>query len=255
MKIRFAALVVALMTLLAAAACAGNDINPKTQDIVSNVPWTAPESYRYLLKEDGKDRGQAILSITKDGDRLVMKQAFKDDEGNTDGSTVTVDAATLKPLNGRREVTDAKLRSLVESTYEPDKHCSSGTVVRIKLSSFKPPSEQTPSSTRRNPDCVRVHAYDNDTSLWIWRTIRFEKGYSASYNTVITKNRAQQGVTVTVRDRETVDIPAGKFEAWRVDIRADRNTQRAWFATTPDRRLLQYRNGTLLFVYEGTAGE
>ena len=33
-----------------------------------------------------------------------------------------------------------------------------------------------------------------------------------------------------------------------VDIKADANTQQAWFAATDDHRLLRYNNGSLVFV-------
>ena len=152
-------------------------------------------------------------------------------------------------MSSRREVIDKDTRSLAEASYEDvDKDCSSKRIVHVKQSVFKPATDDNPDSTRSSPLCVPAHSYDNDSSLFIWRTIKFEKGYTASYNTIIADRRLKQGVTLFVRDQTQIDTRDGKTDAWLVDIKADANTQQAWFATTPDHKLLRYNNGTLEFV-------
>lgn len=87
------------------------------------------------------------------------------------------------------------------------------------------------------------HAYDNDTSLFLWRTVPFEEGYQARYVTVITNRRNRQTVEITVRGRERVEVAAGSFNAWRVEIRTANARQVAWYADTASRTLLRYDNG------------
>ena len=58
---------------------------------------------------------------------------------------------------------------------------------------------------------VPDHAYDNDASLFIWRTLPFAEGYQGKYVTMITNRRTRQEVTLKVRGKETVRVPAGEF--------------------------------------------
>ena len=215
------------------------------------VPWRAPESHTYRLESDGDKKGDAVLSIEMEGDHLVLRQRFSDDKGNVDESTADVDPSTLKPLSSRRDVLDKEnnTRAVAEAEYQtPAKDCDANIVVQIKQTNFKPPDEATPDSERSSPRCVPEHAYDNDASLFLWRTIKFEKGYTVTYRTIIADVGKEQGLTLMVKDRTTIDTDAGKMDAWLVDIKADANTQQAWFATTDDHRLLRYNNGSLVFA-------
>jgi hypothetical protein len=42
-------------------------------------------------------------------------------------------------------------------------------------------------------------------------------------------------------------VPAGTFEAWRLEIRSEDGSQEAWYADTATRPLVRYDNGSLMF--------
>ncbi len=248
---RRAAASAALVVLLAAslvlvAGCTSSSTSTckECKDIVAGIPWTAPESHTYQLKQDGKPQGTTTLSIAQSGANVVLTQTSAGSNGTSDVSGVTADATTLKPVSAKRTITDKSTRTLLEVTYDAvdTKQCASGKIARIKQSNFKPPDEATPDSTRSNPLCVPDHAYDNDESLFIWRTIAFQKGATITYQTVTAGRRDTHLVTLIVQQQEKVTVPAGTFDAWPVEIASERSRQRAWFATTPDHRLLQYVN-------------
>ena len=121
-------------------------------------------------------------------------------------------------------------------------------IVRIKQTTYNPPTATDPSSERSNPLCVPEHAYDNDSSLFIWRTIKFEKDYHVRYQTVLTNRRDIQTVELTVADKTEIDVPAGHFEVWLVIVQADQRSQSAWFTTSADHTLVKYDNDTLEFL-------
>lgn len=235
---------------LLAAGCVEDETCEPCEDVVAQIPWEAPEEAEYDLLDDGEDIGDARLTLEREGSRFVLEQKFSDDEGNTDESRVVADAETLKPFETRRVVIDGSQRREVESSYEPvdEDDCASGQVVIISQRVFSPPDEEEPDSERQSPLCVPEHSYDNDSSLFVWRTIEFEEGNTFTYHTLLTNQRETQVITLTVTGQERVDVPAGEFDAWRVEISAAGTTQVAWFATTDDRRLLQYNNSNLLFV-------
>jgi hypothetical protein len=248
-RLRVAGLTLLLFGLVViTTSCASTANAPERTDIVSQIPWSAPETHTYELKENNKPKATTTLSIARDGDAFVLTQLTADDAGNSDESVSRVDASTLKPLSNVHTVTDKDQRRVADATYEDvDKDCSSKRVVRITQLTYSPPAEATPDNTRSNPLCVPEHAYDNDSSLFIWRTLKFEKGYTVTYTAVFSNRRDTQTVTLRVKDKATVTTPAGDIEAWIVDLDADQVTQRAWFATSADHKLVAYQNESFFF--------
>ncbi|HYM16827.1 MAG TPA: hypothetical protein VEZ14_14845 [Dehalococcoidia bacterium] len=232
------------------AACNSSDSCPGCKDIVASVPFAAGESHTYQLQQNGADKGTFQMTVFQDGANLVLKQLSSDSQGNSDTSAVTVDPTTLKPISGTRDVIDKSQRTLLESAYAAiDKSkCATGMQVTVTKSVFKPPSAAKPDSKRSVPACLPAFAYDNDTSLFVWRAIKFEKGYTVTYRTWLTNQQADQIVTLTVSGQDKVPTPAGTFDAWYVTIGADQATQQAWFATTSDHRLLRYNNANVTFL-------
>lgn len=216
-----------------AASCAGEEV--LTQDVVSVIPWPDTETARYVLREregDGEEKGRGTLNVQREGDRYRLGLRFEDGT-SSDESSVVVDAQTLKPLSLRREIIVPDETTLLEGRYEDD-------LVRITV--------RSDGRERSNPLRLKEHYYDNDSSLFLWRTLRFEEGYSGSYHTVMVNRRKQQVVRVEVVGRESVTVPAGTFQAWRVEVRSGGVEQVAWYADTAARPLVKYDNSELLFL-------
>ena len=240
--------VAACLLAVAVSGCASTADAPERTDLVSQIPWSAPERHTYELRENNKPKATTTLSIAKEGDTFILTQRTADDAGNSDESVSTVDAATLEPRSNVHSVIDKDQRRVADATYEDvEKDCSSKRVVRIRQLTYKPADAADPENTRSSPLCVPEHAYDNDSSLFIWRTLTFEKGYTVTYTTVFSNRRDTQTVTLRVQDKATVTTPAGEIEAWVVDLNADQVTQRAWFATSPDHKLVAYQNESFFF--------
>ena len=80
--------------------------------------------------------------------------------------------------------------------------------------------------------------------------IDFREGYEATYADVLTATLAKPQVisqTLKVTGTETVEGPAGTFQAWRLEIRSSGLTQKAWYADTEKRPLVRYDNGSQVF--------
>ncbi len=236
------------------SACAEQD-TANTVDVVSGIPWTAPEASRYLLvNSDEELQGEGIFAVTEDSDgNFVLVQQFSDEDGNSDTSVLVVHAATLRPIAGEHTIVDASddRRSVALSRYETED--DGDVIVRIAGLTYDPADEDDP-ALRCSPDEVdSEHYYDNDSSLFLWRTITFEEGWTALYTNVLSNRRLQRTQELRVRRRETVTTPAGEFDAWLVGIAGEgRETQSAWFATTPDHKLLIYNNREdQIFLYDG----
>jgi hypothetical protein len=166
--------------------------------------------------------GDATLIVGRDGANTVLIQKFKSGS-NTDETSVTADSQTLKPISSKRVVESSEDREEVSVTYT-----EAGALIQ--------------QGDRQSGLSVPEHAYDNDESLFLWRTIDFRPDYLASYVTIIANRRSRQTVELRVVGREMVTVPAGQFQAWRLEIRTANARQTAWYSDTPGRQLLKYNN-------------
>lgn len=254
MRLRRLAVVASIAFTIALAAACGNDGLEPANEIVTDIPWTAPESYEYVLLDDqGQEQGSGTLSVVEDGDRIAIIQDFGDEEGNADRSVLLVDAQTLEPVVSSREIVDAEddRRVLLDTEYGALNDGSYG--VRIRERNFDPTSDTEPDSERCNPLKLPENAYDNDSSLFLWRTIDFTENNDVIYTASIPNRRLRRNVTVSVIRQERVETPAGTFDAWYVAILAEGQAHEAWFATTDDHKLLKYDNDNVTFFYTGDA--
>jgi hypothetical protein len=245
-----------LLFAVAAASCR-EDNSGDTVDIVAQIPWDAPQAARYVIVNSDEERqGEGVLSVAEDAEgNLVFIQQFSDDDGNGDRSIVVADAQSLRPLRAEREIIDASDDRRVVAVSRYENEADGDPIVRIAELRFDPAGEDDP-ALRCSPLKIRTdHYYDNDTSLFLWRTITFEEGWSATYTTVLSNQRDQGALTLRVQLQEKVTTPAGEFDAWLVRIEGGgRQSQRAWFATTPDHTLLVYNNNEdQVFLYAGEA--
>ncbi|MGE3986193.1 MAG: DUF3108 domain-containing protein [Dehalococcoidia bacterium] len=185
------------------------------------MPWQGDESHTYTVKNDGKEVGRSVLSIDVQGAQTVLSQKFTGE--TSDESAVTVDSKTLKPISARREIIAKDDDVVIETTYTE-------TGASIKQ------------GDKQSGLSVPEHSYDNDTSLFLWRTLPFEVGWEGSYTTIITNRRSRQKVNLAVVRRESVTLASGEFPAWRLEIKTSNATQTAWYTDTPRRELLRYDN-------------
>jgi hypothetical protein len=212
-----------------------NEPDVDTQDVVSTIPWPVINGERFeyrLVEDDGDQVGSAVLRTTPEGTNTRLEAMFEN-ETNTDNSTVIVNAQTLKPVSSTREIVTEDDTELIEVTYTDQ-----GAVIK--------------QGDKQSGMSVPEHSYDNDSSLWLWRTISFSEDYESAYITLITNRRSRQTVVLEVTGKESVTVPAGTFDAWRLEIRTANARQVAWIADTPRRTLLKYDNDRNL-IFELTS--
>ena len=189
------------------------------------MPWVDGERDVYrLVNDDGDELGEAILSVTIDGELTTLVQEFLSDDAK-DTTTVEVNSLTLKPVASERDI------------REPD-----GDEERIEVEYTETDALIRQGEDKQSGLSVPEHSYDNDTSLFLWRTLPFADGYEGSYNTIITNHRTKQKVNLRVDGLESVTVPAGTFEAWRLVITTSNARQIVWYANTPERQLVRYDN-------------
>lgn len=205
------------------AACAVSGPRGPTTDVVALLPWGQTDDLTYTLRDlGGRETATGRLSVRVVGSQTTLVQQYRSG-ANSDEITVVVDSATLKPQSSKRVIQGSDGDETVEVTYTEQ-----GAVIK--------------QGDKQSGLSVPEHSYDNDSSLFLWRTIDFREGYVGRYTAIITNRRTRQTVELRVTGKEQVTVPAGTFTAWRLEVTSANAEQVAWYADTPARTLVKYDN-------------
>jgi hypothetical protein len=220
--------------VLAMAACQEETSTLPSEDIVLNIPWRAPEEAHYRLLDGEEVKGSGILRIESDDGETTFTQEFESEEFR-DEVVAVADAQTLRARSVQRVIEGPEGPRRWEVEYRD------GTALVLQRSE---------EDERRDEVSAPTHSYDSWTDIFLWRTIDFREGYETAYTDVLSATLAEPQVisqTLEVTGRETVEVPAGSFDAWRLEIRSGGGKQKAWFADDEARTLVRYDNGNLVF--------
>lgn len=222
---------------LGALACSGGGSSTLSgAGVLGQIPWTVPETAVYRLLDGKNEIGSGVLSIDQEGQGVLFSQKFDIPKQKiTDEVSVLAAADTLAPSSVARRISGPEGDRTCQATYE-------GSTVTVEQASKE--------GQRTDRLDVPVRSYDTWTDLFLWRTLAFAPGFEARYSDVLTCSLAKPdvlSVVLSVKGRETVDVPAGTFETWRLEIRSGGRTQKAWYDVAPPHTLVRYDNGQLVF--------
>jgi hypothetical protein len=227
------------LAVLVFAACETTD-SLTSNDIVDTIPWEVPEttSYRVLDKDDDNaEVGTLEMRIEETGQgQVLLTQAFEFPEaGFTNLAEVVVTADELIPSSSHFRIDGPDGVLDCQASY-------AGT--RVSAHRVGEDAERTD-----DLDIPQI-SYDSWADLFLWRTIPFTPGLDLEYTDVLacTLDRTQKfGIELDIGDSETVNVPAGEYEAWKIEIKSGTQTQEAWYSTDDSHVLVKYDNGSELF--------
>jgi hypothetical protein len=235
---RFIPFVVALALF---GACSGGSDELVANDVLSAIPWSAPETARYRLLHDDDTKGSAELRIEARDGGLLLSQAFDiPDQKITDTVQVQADGATLRPQVVKRTIDGPEGKRDCTANY-------AGNNVTVV--------QQAKDENRTDALAIPGQHYDSWSDLFLWRTLTFAEGLELKYVDVLTCSLTKPDllpVVLKIKSIEEVNVPAGSFKAWRLEIRSGGRTQKAWYADDTAHTLVRYDNGDLVFELEST---
>jgi hypothetical protein len=150
---------------------------------------------------------------------------------------IQIDAATLAPLGEQKTIHTGSSNVDLVTKYENG---------QLTINANVNGQNRTASLD------VPANAIDNDQLLMTLRALPFAQGYKVEYVVIVADNGLKVNTTVAVQGKETVDVPAGSFESWRVQIAAGQSTQTAWYQVAAPHNLVEYDNGTNRMVLTGS---
>ncbi|MDA0352369.1 MAG: hypothetical protein O3A10_09185 [Chloroflexi bacterium] len=190
--------------------------------------------------------GDGELTTRLEGTRWILEQRFEglaEDGRNapTDLISLAVDAATLAPFGAIRAAEHEGDDGLANVDSYDWSYATGGEEDLLTV------TRDSNGKLRTNELRLRDNYYDNESSLWLWRSLDFNEELDLNYVSMNPIERKQQTVNVQTPARETIEVPAGSFEAWRVIVRNGRAIRSAWINVEAPHQLLQWDNGDLIF--------
>jgi hypothetical protein len=197
-------------------------------------PWQGSEHAEYNIIKDSDQAalGTGTIDIQPASGVTTIEQRYQIGAVNQH-LVVEVDAQTLKPLTSTQEITGSPNDFSLTATYAANK-----LAITAKTA-------QGDKSTTIDVD---ADAYDNNSLLAILRGFPFGMETAASFTNVVTANAAQVKSTAAVAAQESVTVPAGTFDTYKVILGFGGTQQTAWYEVATPHHLIKYDNGTTQFV-------
>lgn len=240
---RLASMAVVGLLALMLVACGGGGSSAAEGDanaVVGAIPFAAGEELTYELRGERGVLGYGTLSVRSEGGQLVLDQQYDEaappegEQATSDSSTVRVDPITLQPHSVERVVQGRDDKDEYLGQYAPD-----GSSVTTTTG-----DEDAKERTIELPE----HAYENESSLWLWRTLPLAEEYKSRYVSVNTIERTRQTVELEVTGQQRMTVPAGTFDTWRLQVRNGRATRVVWINIEAPHQVVQWDNGDTILL-------
>jgi len=243
------ALALTLVASLLLAGCASGGPSAETSDIFQAAPWASGEELNYqILDSDLEVMGTGVLASVVVEGQIALEQQYVEAAPPaglspiTDEVTVFVNPSTLRPERGMRVARGREDDG--DPTYDRWAWLygtNEDGEPTVTIEHFEAEDDDDPSERTLR---LRDHYYDNESSLWLWRSVDLTEAYEAFYVSVNALERNQQTVNLRVPQTEMITVPAGEFEAYRLLLRNGRAVRTAWIEAVEPHRILRWDNGS-----------
>ena len=228
------------------AACSSSARVAETDSVVSRVAFMDGEIHEYrLVDRDGEVAGTGTFTTDRDGEAWLLTQTYENTEGVVvDESRVVVDAMTLQPRSAERVIVRNGETEVITAAYATNAD-GSRTVRTTRVTHARGGDER-----ERTID-INAHDYEDQSSLWLWRSLALGEGLDERYTTVDPREGGRVTANVVQIDRQMVETPFGlTYDTWVLQIRTGRETVNVWIHVNPPHEVVRFDNGRLFFELE-----
>lgn len=200
------------------------------------VPYGDHEGFVYGYSVNSRQLTEARIVVKKDQYErraawLIAMELQLDDQGEV--NEVWADPASLQPLYSRIRLRSPQGDYDIRSTYSEK---------QINLRA------DTPQGTQQVERNISGAIYDNAQILMTLRALPLATGYQTKLSFVQTKNVTRGEMTIRVLNQEKVQVPAGEFDCYRVEMNIQGVKQSCWYSTDAQHWLIKYDNGQSQFA-------
>ena len=214
------------------------------QPLIFGEPvWTDGENSAYrVTNREGRIVGTATYQVDRlaqDGGWTLIREII--DAGVSEQATIEMQPVGYRPVYSHLVRTFGGGKQVVETQFE-------GAQVDIALTNRQGAKVyqrvQVPSDIR-----------DERTLLLIMRALPLAQGYATRINSFLPVAGQMERVALQVRRSESVTVPAGPFDTWVVELKANDRTTKAWVAQTAPFPVVKFIDGRSQATFELTGFE
>ena len=238
----------ASLAAMLAAGCTSPGPSASTTDIFDVAPFAPGEVLEYqVVTFEGELLGYGTFTAAADAGQLLLRQEYVEAETSagmtpvTDETSVWVNASTFRPEGGEREIVRRDADGNVTTDRYEWVYGVENNAPRLYQTEHLAGRDERERELR-----LRQHFYDNESSLWLWRAVDLFEELDSYYVSVNAIEVSQQTVNIRVPQIESVTVPAGEFEAYRLLFRNGRNVRTAWIEVDAPHRVLRWDNGDVV---------
>lgn len=226
------------------AGCGSGEDAP-TSKIFGTPAWAGEERATYDLLDEGRRLyGVCVLETIPGPETTQLSRLCTDSEGsgNRDDGSAVVDSRTLTPISSQRTLINIpdQMRTEFSGEYLIDTVVLSHT--RTALDAPEEPLDERrtprelPKPDERSPE---PGYYDDESMFWLLRGIPLEEDWEGAYHNINLGTAGISVAEVRVEARETITVPAGEFDTWRIRLRTASITQRVWVEAAAPHRMIR----------------
>jgi hypothetical protein len=218
---------------LAALPAACSQVQPVPL-LFADAPWASGEQHTLSLTDSGGQQvGSAVYTLTSTANSAGEPSWAFAREINSIGSqeviTVTMDAQGFRPQASRLVRTNQGAQESVEANYNAGQ-------VDMNL------------TTRQNVMTVQRAQVPSDsretvTLPMLLRALPLATGYATQINVYMPIAAQLERIAVQVTGEETLEIEAGSFATWVVQLQTRDSESTAWIAKEAPHVLVKYLDG------------
>ncbi|MGE5654051.1 MAG: DUF3108 domain-containing protein [Bacillota bacterium] len=200
------------------------------------IPYGDNERLTYDFLVNGQKVAEAQFYAKKDQIEQQMAWLLSMDLKAGDQAEINevwTDLATLKPYYSRIQLTSPQGSYDIKTRY-------SDKVVSLEA--------ETPQGKQQAERKISGVIYDNAQILMTLRALPIANDYQTKLSFVQTKNLSRGEMIVKVVGNERVQVPAGEFECYKVEMSIQGARQSVWYSTDAKHWLVRYDNGQSQFV-------
>ncbi len=248
----------ALAAAIALVACGSAPLEAHAP-IFTEAPWSGAERLQYNLMQRDNLEGICVLETDPEVAPGVteMRRLCRNAEESRyeDNGRVRVESATLRPISSLRVVQDLEGDARhFETTYAPQEG-----LVRFRSTEYEDGAEEPSETVTAERELPKATAetpapawYDDETLLWLVRGVPLREGYEGSFTNVNARSSVFSA-EVKVEEREDVEVPAGTFVTWKIQIKTSTVTQLIWVEDAAPHRIIRARIERLTYELTGVA--
>ncbi len=223
-----------LAPLLLLAACGAPDPQPL---IFGDAPWGDGEVSVYRVTDlRGAYAGSTRYDLTRLDDSTWSLRRETSAQGTQEIVVVDMSVGEYRPREATLVRIDASGSEQVRTRYQ-------GSEANLELTS----KQNVTTYQRVN---IPSDARDQRTLPMLARTLPLADRYATRLNSFLPIVPILDRVTLRVAGRETVQVPAGEFETWRVVLDTGDSQTEIWVGVDAPHPLVKYEDGRNQGVYE-----